>query len=325
MNMRRIWVGLLFHNEIELLDVAIRLYAPIVSGIDIVHSNVTLSGRPKPLYALPLLPLNVRVTTITNLTRRTVFDNEDFSRETHSRRVLGRVLRTRVVHDNDCIVVPDLDELIHPTTLQQACNAITHGTVVEFGLMWFYTSMWQLALPNTWNVKAMVTAKTFAVYQDDPGAVRTARHVSRYMIPSIRQCDDTTPIGWHCTWCFPRREQFVQKLRASSHVNYARHARNGRVVKKMMCSGQWLDQGIHGQLRRCHSLPNGSWELLNPCAKMHLLPHKPPPLSGCAKRVVPCTQKALVQACTLMAQHIDERLTIWNDFRDNCARTSLQM
>lgn len=305
-----------------MLDVALRLYAPIVAGIDIVHSTVTLSGRPKPLYELPPLPQNVRVTTITNLTSRMSFDREDFSVLTHPRHVLGRALRARVVHNNDCIVVPDLDELLHPATLQQACNRISHGTVFEFGLMWFYTSMWQLALPGTWNTKAMVTAKTFAMYQDDPGAVRTARRVSRVTRPSIRQCDDTTPIGWHCTWCFPRREQFLQKLRASSHVAYARHAHDARVVKQMMCRGQWLDIGIHGELRHCHSLPNGSWGLLNPCARARLLPHQPPPPAECAERIVPCTRAALIRACTLMDQHLDERFAIWNDFRDNCIRAS---
>lgn len=320
--MRRIWIGLLYNNEVELLDIALRLYTPIASGIDILHASVTTSGRRKPLYPLPTpLPSIVRETVLTNFSLRRRFTTEDFTVETASRRFLGRLLRQRARGSDDCIVFPDLDELLHPAKLRAACERLTHEAIARFHLMWFHTSMWQLALPGAWKVNVMVLASTLRRNSDNLDALRASRrNIVDIAVPPARQCEDSIPVGWHCTWCFPTRDQFIQKMQSSAHVAYAQYAHRGGTLRKMMCKGHWLDQGVHGSLRQCHDIPNGSIRLLNDCAKYAMLPRRPPPDNVCAERVVPCRRQRLIDACRLMREHTDERNAVWQTFRRECSR-----
>lgn len=272
--MRAIYVGLLFSDELEVLKVAVDMYLPHVAGIDLLQSSTTLSGRPKR----PSLAHNpwrgdgrVRLHTLHNLTRRKSFTKENWTVETQTRRHVGRLLRARRPRPFDCLFFPDVDELVHPTTLVRACNRLRPNMAMQFDLMWFHTSPWQLALPNTWNIIAMTTAKALHRLNWDCGAVRANSSTLRLRFEhraAREQCYDgeTAPIGWHCSWCFRNRSQFISKMRASSHVRYARFAGNEKVLDRMMCEGWWLNVGPHGKLHECRVLPPGNRTLTNDCA-----------------------------------------------------------
>jgi hypothetical protein len=179
----------------------------------------------------------VKETVLTNFTLRQNISTEDFSVETASRRFLGSALRRRAQGSDDCIVFPDLDELLHPATLMTACERLTHEAVARFHLMWFHTSMWRLALPNAWKVNAMVLVSTLRLNNDNLDALRASRrNIVDIATPPARQCADSLPVGWHCTWCFPKKDQFIQKMQSSAHVGYARYAHQSRVVRKMAAS-----------------------------------------------------------------------------------------
>lgn len=285
---RKIWVGVLINDEIDLLKVAVNLYVGHVSGIDVVQAPITISGRPKPLHLHPepsmrdavlrIEKLHVHTLGSTSNATRSGFATEDFRVETQMRRRLGAELVARASPD-DCVVTPDLDELLHPEALHAACARLTDDQVVQFGLMWFHTSMWQLGLPNTWNIKAMVTARALkSRFNSDPGAVRSyaGRGVVVQSRPARQQCygEVVRPVGWHCSWCFARRDQFANKLRSSAHVAYARYATDDSVLDGMACGGHWLDMGMHGKVHFCRALPNGSETLLTGCARRRILAAK---------------------------------------------------
>lgn len=130
---------------------------------------------------------------------------EDWTIETASRRVMGSIVGRRVVEENDCIVFPDLDELLHPRIIRSTCKRLHRGEVARFHLMWYYTSMWQLALPNAWKVNGMVLASTLRDADENLDALRaTKRNLIDIDTPPLQQCEGATPVGWHCTWCFQK-------------------------------------------------------------------------------------------------------------------------
>lgn len=131
---RKIWVGVLINDEIDLLKVAANLYVGHVSGIDVVQAPITISGRPKPLHVHPepsmrdavlrIEKLHVHTLGSTSNVTRSGFATEDFRVETQMRRRLGAELVARASPD-DCVVTPDLDELLHPEALHAACARLT--------------------------------------------------------------------------------------------------------------------------------------------------------------------------------------------------------
>jgi hypothetical protein len=320
----RIWIGLILDMEIEMLQIALNLYAPIASGIEVVQSSITSSGRPKKVFNISNLPSNVHLTTITDRIARTSHDMEDWSFETYSRIVVGRALRAHIQSDSDCIVSMDIDELLNPTVLTRACEQLRHDSVAQFGLMWFYTSMLQLALPNTWNIKAAVTAKTFKNLKYDANEIRYSRlKIISFQVPSAEQCSHKVPVGWHCTWCFPTRRQFLHKMRSATHVNYYTDYKKRNVIDNMLCKAHYFNKGAHGKLTRCHYIPNGSNSLINGCRFEQLLPHTPPSSFECPEKIVPCSNVLLHDTCHRMSQHMGERNSIWTQFRIQCQKENL--
>ena len=319
-----IYVGLLFNNEVDLLPIVVNMYLPHVAGIDIVQSAVSLSGRPKKIFMThnPWAP-KVKLTTIHNLSIRKNFKTEDFSVLTYSRRMLGNLINHRNPKKDDCIFVPDLDEIVNPDILKHSCKLIKPGQTIQFYLMWFFSNFWQLALPGTWNIKAMTMFQTFKhTFSNDPGAVRTAsKNIVRMHTSSYNQCYNPNKkiIGWHCTWCFRKRIEYVQKLSHSSHVRYFKFSKNKQIVDNMICKGHWLNEGVHGSVHHCRILPNNSETLLSKCAMYNVIPKVAPSASECPEYIfAPCSRRKLQETCVLMNTHLDERNSIWMNYLKTC-------
>ena len=154
----------------------------------------------------------------------------------------------------------------------------------------------------------MVLASTLQLHDNKLAFLRASHRNIVDISPPAHQCTNARPVGWHCTWCFPTQDQFVQKMGASSHVAYAKYAQRSRVIRQMMCKGHWLDQGVHGSLQQCHEIPNGSIVLLNRCAKLAMLPVRPPLDNVCTQGVVPCRHEPLIAACRHMRDHVGAQL-----------------
>ena len=315
--MKSIFIGLLFNNEIDLLSVAVNMYLPHVSGIDIVQSAVTLSGKPKKIIEHNPWSPKVKFTTIYN----TSFHKNNL--EVEKQKILGEMIKARNPNPQDCILVPKLEELVNPVVLRQSCNALKQGQTVQFSLMWFYSNFWRLAFPKTWNVKAMTTFQTFQTkFLFDASLVRMARKdIVKIHTSSKKQCHDKTqiPIGWRCTMCFRKRIDYVKKLSSSPRKKYISMSKNNEIINNIMCRGHWLNQGELGSIHHCHSLPNGSETLISNCAMYNIIPKVSPSLTECTEyRLAPCFRKKLQETCTLMNIHLEKRNSIWFNYLKTC-------
>lgn len=111
-----------FNDEFDILDLRLDLLAPVVDKFVLVESNVTFSGKPKPLH----FEHNYVRTNLFDWDRIThviVDDMPDtenpWEREAHQRNAILRGLMEIRPDDDDLILISDVDEIPDPARLRE--------------------------------------------------------------------------------------------------------------------------------------------------------------------------------------------------------------
>ncbi|XP_057967398.1 uncharacterized protein LOC131157344 [Malania oleifera] len=227
---RRIFDGIIFNNELDMLEIRWRELYPYVSKFVILESKTTFTGIPKPLFFSSKRDqfafaegkivhgvFSGRVAT--HGSRR-----DPFVLEAEQRGTMNGLLRRAGISSGDLLIMSDTDEIPSPHTLKllQWCDGFP--PVMHLELRHY---MYSFEFPvdySSWRA-------TTHIY--NPG--------TRYR--HSRQSDIIlSDAGWHCSFCFRHIKEFVFKMTAYSHADRVRwkHFLNHSRIQRIICRGDDL-------------------------------------------------------------------------------------
>ncbi|GAV85979.1 Glyco_transf_17 domain-containing protein [Cephalotus follicularis] len=227
---RRVYDGIIFSNELDMLELRWRVLNPYVTKFVILESNTTFTGIPKPLFFSSNQPrFSFAKEKIVHglFPGRTAIrgSHEDpFVLESQQRGAMNALLRVAGISSGDLLIMSDTDEIPSPHTVKllQWCDGVP--PVIHLELRHY---MYSFEFPvdySSWRA-------TINVY--GPG--------TRYR--HSRQTDLLfSDAGWHCSFCFRRLKEFVFKMTAYSHADRVRRRDflNYTRIQKLICSGDDL-------------------------------------------------------------------------------------
>ncbi|KAJ3319134.1 hypothetical protein HDU76_000637 [Blyttiomyces sp. JEL0837] len=228
----RIIDAILFSVELDLLEIRMRELLPVVDLFLIVESNYTFTGQPKPLvfaenrarfqFAEEKIRYNFHPL-------RPLAPGEDpFKLEKELRIGMGKLL-AGVEGDQvdfsygDTVIMADADEIPsrEAISLLKWCDGVPE--TLHFRMRNYIYSFDFMVDDEHWRAKATryVPGKNFSY-----GHVRKSDVI-------------LSDAGWHCSFCFPKIEDFVFKMTGYSHADRVRHKglldRNR--IQKVICEG----------------------------------------------------------------------------------------
>lgn len=227
---RQVFDGIIFSNELDMLEIRWRELYPYVTKFVILESNTTFTGIPKPLF---FASNRARFAFAEGKIVYGVFpgriaahgSHEDpFRFETQQRGAMNELLRRAGISNGDILIMSDTDEIPSPHTvkLMQWCDGVP--PVMHLELRHY---MYSFEFPvdySSWRA-------TIHIY----GPWALYRH--------SRQTELIfSDAGWHCSFCFRHIQEFVFKMTAYSHADRVKrrdfldHSR----IQKLICRGDDL-------------------------------------------------------------------------------------
>ncbi|KAL5539768.1 hypothetical protein UlMin_045146 [Ulmus minor] len=227
---RRIFDGIIFSNELDLLEIRWHELNPYISKFVIVEANSTFTGIPKPLF---FSSNRARFAFASDKIVHHVFPGEvapkglkknPFELEKRQRIAMDSMIRLSGISYGDVLIMSDADEIPSQETLKllQWCDGVPPIMHLELK-----NYMYSFEFPvdySSWRATAHIY-----------GPQTHYRH--------SRQTDHIlSDAGWHCSFCFRRIQDFMFKMTAYSHadrvtrkdfLNYSR-------IQKLICRGDDL-------------------------------------------------------------------------------------
>ncbi|XP_065850993.1 uncharacterized protein [Euphorbia lathyris] len=227
---RRVYDGILFSNELDLLEIRWRELHPYITKFVILESNTTFTGIPKPLifasnrkrFAFADDKIVHHVFSGSSAFRGS--KNDPFMLELQQRTAMNVLLHRAGISDGDLVIMSDVDEIPSPHTVKllQWCDGIP--PIFHLELKNYIYSFEFPVDYSSWRA-------TVQIY----GSGTRYRH--------SRQTDLIfADAGWHCSFCFRQIKDIVFKMTGYSHADrvrkkdYLSYSR----IQKIICSGDDL-------------------------------------------------------------------------------------
>ncbi|KAJ7978952.1 Beta-1,4-mannosyl-glycoprotein 4-beta-N-acetylglucosaminyltransferase [Quillaja saponaria] len=227
---RRVFDGIIFSNELDMLEIRWRELYPYVSKFVILESNTTFTGIPKPLFFASNW---ARFGFANGKIVHDVFSGrvvahgsyeDPFILEAEQRGAMNRLLQRAGISSGDILIMSDTDEIPSPHTLKllKWCDGIPPVMHLELR-----DYMYSFEFPvdySSWRATAHVY-----------GPRTHYRH--------SRQADIIfSDSGWHCSFCFRHISEFVFKMTAYSHADRVkrRDFLDYSRIQKLICKGEDL-------------------------------------------------------------------------------------
>lgn len=227
---RRVFDGIIFNNELDILEIRWRELDPVVTKFVILESNTTFTGIPKPLY------FSLNQARFAFAEKKIVHGvhpgriaspgtyEDPFALEADQRRTMNGLLIFAGISNDDLLIMSDADEIPSPHTVKllQWCDGVP--PVLHLELRHY---MYSFEFPvdySSWRA-------TMHAY--GPGTLY--RH--------SRQTDLIfADAGWHCSFCFRQLQEFVFKMTAYSHADRVKRREylDPSRIQKIICSGDDL-------------------------------------------------------------------------------------
>eukprot|EP00455_Lapot_gusevi_P012840 TRINITY_DN16170_c0_g1_i3.p1 TRINITY_DN16170_c0_g1~~TRINITY_DN16170_c0_g1_i3.p1 ORF type:complete len:442 (-),score=129.79 TRINITY_DN16170_c0_g1_i3:224-1462(-) len=186
---RRVVEGILFYNELDLLEVHLHESYPVVDYIVIVEATSTFQARPKRLFFNETLS---RFERYRDKIIHTIYDDApdrvDTTNEGRQRDRIAVPLTKLGLSPNDLIIITDTDEIVRRSTLASLkyCDVPAPG---ELTMPLFYYSLhWRKRSP--W---VLVNYVPYSMYQNGQRGPNT-QHTFMSMTNKLNNC------GWHCSY-----------------------------------------------------------------------------------------------------------------------------
>ncbi|XP_076949585.1 uncharacterized protein LOC143622279 [Bidens hawaiensis] len=225
---RRVFDGVLFNNEVDMLTIRWKELYPYITQFVLLESNSTFTSLPKPhFFAINRAHFNFvepRLTyaTITGGERK---GKNPFYEEGYQRVALERLLRIAGIEDDDLLIMSDIDEIpsAHTIDLLRWCDGLP--PVMHLHLKNFLYSFEFYVQHKSWRA---------SVHQYKHGETRYAHYrQSNYLFADS---------GWHCSFCFRKLSDFVFKMKAYSHSDRIRFSNDldPKRIQNVICNGDDL-------------------------------------------------------------------------------------
>lgn len=227
---RRVFDGIIFNNELDMLDLRWHELYPFITKFVILESNTTFTGIPKPLvfasnrdrfaFAEGKIIHDVFPGRVAEYMSR----EDPFVLEGQQRSAMNGLLRRAGISNGDLLIMSDTDEIPSPHTVKllQWCEGVPSVLHLELR-----NYMYSFEFPvdySSWRA-------TIHIY--NPWT--QYRH--------SRQTDlILSDAGWHCSFCFRYLHDFVLKMTGYSHADrvkrkeYLQYSR----IQKIICKGDDL-------------------------------------------------------------------------------------
>ncbi|KAF3667405.1 putative auxin-responsive protein IAA20-like [Capsicum annuum] len=224
---RRVFDGIIFSNELDLLEIRWRELYPYVTKFVILEANSTFTGLPKPLY---FSDHRERFAFAEDKIVHGVFPGriaspgsyeDPFKLEGQQRIAMNRLLHAAGIFEDDLLIMSDTDEIPshHTIKLLQWCDGV--HPVLHLELRHY---MYSFEFPVD--------------YSSWRATVHIYNRWTKYR--HSRQTDVIlSDAGWHCSFCFRHLQDFVFKMTGYSHAdrvrrrNFLKYSR----IQKLICEG----------------------------------------------------------------------------------------
>ncbi|KAG8639310.1 beta-1,4-mannosyl-glycoprotein 4-beta-N-acetylglucosaminyltransferase [Manihot esculenta] len=227
---RRVFDGIIFSNELDILEIRWRELHPYITKFVLLESNTTFTGIPKPLifasnqeqFAFAKDKIIHGVFSGRTAGRRS--HEDPFVLESEQRAAMNSLLLQAGISNGDLLIMSDTDEIPSPHTVKllQWCDGIPPVLHLE--------------------LKHYMYSFEFPVdYSSWRATIHTYGPWTRYR--HSRQTDLIfSDAGWHCSFCFRRLQEIVFKMTAYSHADRVRRKDylNYSRIQKLICSGDDL-------------------------------------------------------------------------------------
>ncbi|GLU09667.1 hypothetical protein SLE2022_265140 [Rubroshorea leprosula] len=227
---RRIFDGIIFSNELDLLEIRWHELDPYVSKFVILESNTTFTGIPKPLFfASNRARFDFAKDKIVHgvFPGRVAFHGsheEPFVLESEQRGAMNGLLRQAEISTGDLLIMSDTDEIPSPHTLKllQWCDGIP--SLLHLELRHY---MYSFEFPvdySSWRASIQIY-----------GPWTRYRHSRQTNLI-------LSDAGWHCSFCFRHLEEFVFKMTAYSHADRVKQKDflDYSRIQRIVCKGDDL-------------------------------------------------------------------------------------
>lgn len=203
-----------FFNELELLEMRLKLHAPVVDHFVISESTHTFMGNPKPLYFLENRHrfsewedkiIYIQVDDFPETT-------DPFVREYHQRDSLLKAAANAA--DDDMFIISDLDELLRPERILEASN---FDGFITFNMPMFVFYLNLQESENGWR-PCYATRKKYLMNIENVSTARWDRSQIDQDLGPRGKILDLHNAGWHFTH-LGGIERLKTKFKAYSHAN----------------------------------------------------------------------------------------------------------
>lgn len=208
-----------FFNELDLLEIRLRLLAPYVDHFVIAESNITHSGNPKPYnfeahkeryeaWKDKIIYLQIQQSPeglIFNANQQQ-HDINNGSWKLENQHRMGLCKAGAMMQDDDMVLISDLDEIPDPavfTGLQVPVSPVVLSLLFHN----YFMNLQNVKVDRWWNGTILCSGKYFNIH--GPQELRDKRNE----YPKIKKA------GWHFSY-LGGVERIRQKLLSFAHVEY---------------------------------------------------------------------------------------------------------
>lgn len=227
---RRVFDGIIFSNELDMLELRWRELEPYITKFVILEANTTFTGIPKPLYfasnraRFAFAEGKITHGVFGGRTRARGSHEDPFVLESEQRVAMNGLLRRAGIQNGDLLIMADTDEIPSPHTVKllQWCDGIPPVLHLELR-----NYMYSFEFPvdySSWRATIHIFGP------------RTFYRHSRLTDVILSDA------GWHCSFCFRHLKEFVFKMTAYSHADRVRRRDflNYSRIQRLICRGDDL-------------------------------------------------------------------------------------
>lgn len=211
---RRIYDLIMVNSELDMLEIRIANSYDYVDYFIIVESTLSFSGKKKPLYVKdnwdrfePYHEKIIRHTLdfdFSNISNPWII--EEMHRNAPFTVVFPILTSSQKPRQGDVIISSDTDEIPKPHALIALRNCDFPGLVALRSKLYYYGFQWRVGGDQEWRFGPMAT-----IYN---GSNTTLPQDMRTGAPN-----NIWSGGWHCSYCFGKISEIIQKIGSFSHVD----------------------------------------------------------------------------------------------------------
>ena len=239
---RRVYDLFLVDHELDWLEIRMDEMYDFVDFFVLVEGTHSFTGFPKPLYfsenrkrfakyEQKVIYYTLNHSTVTDVEFTDTWSRERYSRDSLFTHVFPILKDNQKPNFNDVIIVSDLDEILNSATVL-ALRYCEWPSPTSLHTGFYYYSFDVLA-----GDKWPFPQATLFVDMNNTVLPDTLRHTDW---PHA-----IVDAGWHCSWCFERMSDLLEKFRSWPHTEWATPEKYNATVlaSKVLDAVDLLDRG----------------------------------------------------------------------------------